>query len=224
MTRMNARAIAFCLGVTVIAAGCESATGARGETRIHLSRTASGSAALFSEAPLSNELGVEATLGKVPMADVASIEVTITRVQAIKRGEDEESEQGWVTLDVTPGARVNLLALPTETGMEIARGELPTGTYGNLRFFVEDATVTFTNAVSVGGAGAARTFDAGTAYPLRIPSSAQAGIRVPGESFTVAEDAGANVTVLFESTASVRSIQTTGNGLQMSPVLTARSR
>lgn len=222
MKRTNFRAIALGLGITIVAAGCESATGTRGETRVQLSRSAAPAAALLAEDLL---LSVAAT-GNVPVADVQSVEVTITRVEALPRNEDEDAEAAWVSLDVTADSRVNLLALPTATegGINIARGELAPGTYGNLRLFVENATVTFAKTVQFGGGVAARTYAAGTAYPLRIPSSEQAGIRVPSVTFTVAEDAGAEVTVLFESGASVQSIQTTGIGLQMSPVLTARNR
>lgn len=222
MIRTNARMLALGLGLSVVAAGCDSATGTRAETRVQLSRSASSTAALLAEGLLL-DAGVATN---VDMADVQSIEVTISRVQAIPGTEDPEAESGWISLDVSSETRVNLLALPvaTEGGIDVARGELPAGTYRNLRFFVDSATVTFARDVAVAGGPNARTYEAGTAHPLRIPSVAQAGIRVPGESFTVAGDAGADVTVLFESAASVRSIQSTGTGLQMSPVLNARSR
>ena len=59
--------------------------------------------------------------------------------------------------------------------------------------------------------------------PLRIPSSEQTGVKIPGADFTIDAETGTEVTVMFDEGTSVQNITITGAGeVIMNPVLTAR--
>lgn len=217
-TRFSALALALALPL----AACEnSGTGADGaEVRVTLSSTG-GSASLapaFSAAALSEAVGAP-----VSLSDVKSIDVTVTRVDAMSR-DSARADSGWVSLKSVSPASVNLLALPTAeaSGIQLARGTVAAGTYTNVRLF-GTATITFSRDVTVSNA-AGSTYKANTAYPLRISSGAQTGIKVPTADFTVTDGSAGTVSLVLSPSASVASIQATGQGLQMSPVLTTHTR
>lgn len=205
------------LAGALLLGGCESLVGSNqgDETRIVLTRSGSASASL---AP-AFYAAVASAMPPVTLDKVASIDITLTQVQALPQGEDEEAETGgWVTLDLTAPATVNFLSLPTDAatgGLEIARGDLPAGTYGNLRLLYSAATITFKEPVTVGRV----TYPANEAIQLTIPSGK---IKVPTASFTVTAESGTTIKVVFDAAASVRKIIATGaDKIIMPPVLTA---
>lgn len=215
-TRLQALALVLSLAAT----GCDQlGTGPdRGETSILLSQSSSASASLAPSFAIS---ALSEMAGPVALSDVKSIDVTITKVQALPASADTSSEAEWVSFDVTTPGTVNLLALPAtaESGIQLARGELPEGEYRSVRlFFSEGATVTFSRDVTVAGGPAARTFVADSVYPLEIPSAAQTGIKVPTAGFTV----GSTVAILFDGSASVKKVIATPKGVRMPPVLSAK--
>lgn len=210
--------------LTFALVGCETGTGPESdsETRVLLARgtvaSSSLSAAVLEADPVFARF---AALGPVALSKVASIDVTITRVDALPAAEDSETEAGWVSLDVTQGGSVNLLSLPmaSEEGLTLARAELPVGTYGNLRFFLQDATITFNEPVTVG----THTFAANEKIPLFIPSGAQTGLKT-NVVFNVAEGDADDVKLIFDATASVEKIVATGAGtIILPPVMVARA-
>ena len=147
--------------------------------------------------------------------------MTVTRVQALPASADENVESAWVSFDVSHRGTINLRTLPTtaETGMQLAKGELPAGSYKNVRLMLdmdgpEAPSITFNKAVEVGPKG----YAAGT-YPLEIPSAAQSGIKIPSAGFTVGE----TVTLTFDGSTSVANVVANPKGVKMSPVLKARS-
>jgi hypothetical protein len=213
ITRNSAVAVALALSVSA----CES-TGPGGETTILMSRSTATS--LSSDALFS--LGGEANLASVPLGSVSSIDVEISAVHALPVNANENTEAAWVALDVTGGGSFDLMNL-SEAGVVLARGELDAGEYKSVRLMVKSATITFSQSVTVGGSPTARTYVAGEAHQLTIPSAAQTGIKVPTAGFSVSETTGDEVTLVFDAAASVQSVQALPTGVQMSPVLTSRS-
>ena len=159
-----------------------------------------------------------ARMGNVSLDQVSSIDVTLDSVQALKL--EEEGAQ-WTSIPVEGDEEersLDLRNLP-EDGVEVARGELAAGDYCNVRFFVSDPTITFSEAVTLGGGPAAMTFAAEEPHPLFIPSEQNTGVKVPTASFTVDEEQE-NITIGFDAGESVQTVNVTGRGLLMTPVLT----
>ena len=240
MTHPPSRVAAAALALATLLGACGTATdpgggldasGASGrETVVRLSQESGGGAA--SRAALADVVaGMTTAGGKVALADVKSIDVTITRVQALPSGANESAEGGWVSLTVSSGGKLNLLALPKQAAnaIQLARGTLPAGSYQNLRLlFTDDATITFARDVTAGGGAAAVTYKANTAYPLDIPGASRTGIKVPLGAFTVPPTGGATIDVTFSGSATVGSVEpnvvATPHGVKMTPVLVARGK
>jgi hypothetical protein len=210
-------------------AACDNTAGPGAESSILLSRGGSTAPSLSTAALASFSIDgapstAGATLSSVPLGSVSSIQVKIHRVQALPASRDENQDAGWISLEVDPvsGGEFDLMAL-SEAGVQLARGELEEGTYSSVRLFVESASITFSSPVTIGAGPMARTYEAGEAYPLTIPSSKQTGIKVPTAGFVVTETTGDVVTLVFDAGVSVQAVQALPTGVQMSPVLTARS-
>ena len=196
-------------------AACGGGTGPEGsgDVQVLLSQRVAANSVLAAELGASGAAAIS-------LADVESIIVTITGVQALLRGEDEDGG-GWVDLGLPLGQNpIDLLSLPG-SGLEIANGELAVGTYGNIRIFYEDpASINLFNNVSVGPSD---FLVADNPHDLRIPSGAQTGIKIPTAGFEV-NGTGATLTIEFDAALSVQTVTATGNGvLMMSPVLTESS-
>lgn len=195
-------------------AACDGGTGpdGAGDVSVRLSQAAVTGAVRAAV--------LDASAGSVSLADVESIEILITGVRALLKGEDENGG-GWVDLELAPAAQnpIDLLALPG-SGIEIANGTLAAGSYGNIRILYEEATINLANDVSVGPAS---FLVADNPHDLTIPSGAQNGIKIPTAGFEVGEGAGETVTIEFDASLSVQNITATGSGkLMMNPVLKER--
>jgi hypothetical protein len=210
------------LAFTAVLAGCDTAVGPRSESTILLS-SGSGSSASFSMAAAGALVGGEEKVSSASVASVGSIVVKITAVQALPAHRDENDSGGWISLPVHAGGEFDLMKL-SETGVELAKGELAAGTYSNVRLMVEDGAITFKAPVTIGSGASAKTYEADKAYPLIIPSGPQTGIKVPTAGFVVTESTGDVVTIVFSADASVQAVQALPTGVQMSPVLTARGK
>lgn len=190
-------------------------------TSVTLTRADDGGAALASQV-VNSRTG----LSQVSLDAVSSIVVRVNRVQ-VHRAETEGDSEGdddagpaWVDLDVET-QEIDLISdLDGGQTLTIAEGELSAGDYDQVRLFVEGATVTFSEPQAVPGAGNQTVTEA----RLTIPSVQQTGIKIPGASFTVEEDAGATVDIEFEAGTSVQNINITGTGeVMMNPVLVSGS-
>lgn len=223
MTQLFTRA-ALMGALTFGMLGCDTGTdpGRGGEAEVLLAR-GSVTAQSLASALVSEEASLFSALATGPVAldNVASITLDITRVDALPAQADTASETAWISLEVTAGGQINLLALPAadEGGLTLARGELPAGTYSNVRLFVENPTITLRDAVRVGQ----QTYPADQPIPLFIPSGAQTGLKT-SISFTVADGEAPDVKLIFDAGASVNRIIATGAGrLILPPVLGART-
>lgn len=201
-----------------VLAACSDTTGTSdGEVRVRMAASAT-TAASFDGTDLI------AASGPLTVSMIDSIMVTVVAVEAIRAessDEDDDKAGRYVRLDLTEtgGVRINLLGLPLDsTGLIIARGELREGTYNRIRLRIEpgSAKISLNSDVAFGGNS---VLEAGI-YDLEIPSSAQSGIKVQTANFTVDDDAGADVTLVFDLNTSIGNIHTTGNGrIIMNPVL-----
>jgi hypothetical protein len=208
-----------------------TASSASSRETVVLLRQESGAGAASRAAVADVAAGLTTAGGRVSLGDVKSIDVTITQVQALPAGANEDAEGGWVSLPVVAGGKLDLLALPSQaaSAVQLARGTLPAGEYRNLRLlFTDGATITFAHDVTAGGGAAAVTYRASTAYPLDIPGASKAGIKVPLGTFTVPPTGGATIDVTFSGPATVGSVEpnvvATPHGVKMTPVLVARGR
>lgn len=215
---------ALLAGLAVMLSGCDMATGPKSgsETQVLLAQGSAAArsiaAALLSSDPVMSQA---VAAGPVALENVASIDMTITRVDALPAQQDTTRESAWVSLEVTAGGGINLLALPAADagGLTLARAELPAGKYGHVRLFVKDATITFKEPVRVGQ----HTYAANQKISLFIPSGDQTGLKT-AVSFSVAEGNAQDVKLIFDAAASVNRIIVTGAGtVILPPVLGARA-
>lgn len=213
MSRKSATIFTIAAFLALPLAACdEGPTGISGTTSVQLT---SGSSAASASLISFSQHG-EAGGGNVSLDMVSSIDVTLISVEALRLQADGEAQ--WAALEVDE-QELNLLDLP-EGGVEVARGELEAGDYCNVRFFVGDATITFNEDATLGGGPSATTFEADEPHDLFIPSAGNTGIKVPTARFSV-DDEQENVTVAFEAGESVQTVNVTGAGVLMTPVLTA---
>lgn len=189
-------------------------------TSVTLSQAGSGSAALASQF-MASRTG----LSQVSLDAVSSIVVEVNRVEVHRvestnegdgDGEDGEGQPAWVSLNVETQEVDLINDLSDGQTVTLAEGELSAGDYDQVRLFIEGATITFSEPQSVPGAGDQTVSEA----QLTIPSVNQTGIKIPGASFTVAEDGGPTVDIEFDADTSVQNITITGTGdVKMNPVL-----
>jgi hypothetical protein len=146
--------------------------------------------------------------------------------------EDGDSSAGvsgasWVTLELVEGTLIISFAEPPPEAvegdasangsmLEIAAGELPGGTYKNVRLLGE-ATITFSEDLTMGSA----EYMAGEPYPLEIPSSESSGVKVQTPKFAVDDGGTAAVTIVFDGAESIKKIKLNPAGAKMVPVMRA---
>lgn len=214
-------------GLALSLAGCEEGLGmgpGGTQTQVRLSRGSVASQSLASAAVASFNLaaagpgaGGQGGGGPVALSNVASLKLAVTEVRAVPLQADTAQKAEWVTLKVANPTTLDLLTLPSsaENGLVLARGDLPSGTYRNLRIFVQSPVIVFKQDVRVGPF----TYKAGEEHPVSIPGADQTGIKVPTGSFTV-DEAGAEVRVVFDPAASLGKIIPAGpTGIKMIPVI-----
>lgn len=236
MTRRTYRLTVFALAFGFPLAACEqtvtaadpardsaleasgAAAAALAETTILLSEDGSAGAS-FSRSLVD---GMAASGGPaVSLGDVKSIVVKVGKVEVLRADSAKLREDSVITLKVTGGSKIDLLALPTKAadGLQLAKGTLPAGTYSNLRLVLDSASITFKTDVSSKGGPNATTYRKDTAYPVTIPGGE---LRVPTGSFTVSRDAGATVSVAFSGSETVKKVVVTPKEIEVTPVLTAK--
>jgi hypothetical protein len=157
---------------------------------------------------------------------VLSLTVEVTEIQFLPRqAEAQAGDDGvWISLSLAQPVPLDLMTLPTEgeSPLVIASGEVPVGSYGDVRLFVENAQIVFKGDINL---GVAFGFKGGVAYPVTIPSGPRTGIKTDAE-FSVTADAEGNVNdvhLLFSPTATFLNVSGTGTGeVILAPVIRSR--
>ncbi|MEJ2678875.1 MAG: DUF4382 domain-containing protein [Gemmatimonadota bacterium] len=161
----------------------------------------------------------------IPLAAVASIDVTLTGVQVKQwrrtfggggTGGPAGAPSGWTTVDVPDSPIIDLMNLPAD-GLTIAAGALEPGSYRQVRLLFSDAQITLSEDVTLPDS----TVIAAGTYPLQVGGVDHDWFYVQTAQFTVTEDQ-ADVIIEFDPAASVRAIVVLDDGtLVMPPVLRA---
>ena len=208
--------------VGVACQGAATDPGATAAVSVTMQRVGAGTAAQAAAGWFASASG---GMGRIDLATVDSLMVTLDRIEFLPAVQDEGDENGengdgegggWVPLDVED-VRFDLLALPTtdETGIVLVTGELPVGDYLRVRLFVTDPMVWFNTPILL---GQAFTFDADVGYEVFIPSGDQTGIKTD-QGFSVPEGGG-DVALVFDENASLANVAATGNGsVILAPVI-----
>lgn len=147
---------------------------------------------------------------------VASLTVQVTAVEFLPQGSADE-ESAWVRADLDQAVTVDLAALPGdgESAQVIATGDVPVGTYGNVRLFVEDAEITFKGPITL---GVTLELLASVAYDVSIPSAAQTGIKT--DATVTVDDDGGQVLLVFRPATTFQNVTATGSGtVILNPVI-----
>lgn len=199
-----------------IGACSDDATGPRGTGDLSVTLgqlDGSSSAAVGERSP---------RLSHVELSSVESIIVTVHRVQVhpVDPGEDGGSAdaQGWIDLELTAPAQIDLRDLSSAPSLTVAEGEgLSAGQYDGVRFFFNGISVTFNAAQTVPG-----TQETITEGSLVVPSGNETGIKVSGASFTIETDGTTTFDAMWDASTSVANVTIAStNEVIMAPVLVA---
>lgn len=229
----TAAAAAVAAALPILAACEGDATvgpAASGNYRVTLAGTDDGASAARTSA--EGEDGVRAaTLSResVDAVELVLEAVEVYRLNADTTGSDttQGPDARWVRLEVVSDSDdgdsasvvLDLTELPGDSaGIEVAAGDLESGTYEGLRLRFSGAELVLSDSARLGDGGAAATYGPGT-YDLFVPSGAQTGVKLPSVRFTMTDDDAETTTVLADTDASIRNINITGRGFLMTPVL-----
>lgn len=152
----------------------------------------------------------------ITLADVDSLNARVTRVEAlpVANQADSASDGAWQSVEVVGSGLLNLVKLPTVGGIVVGSDSVPSGEYGNLRFFMEDMTIWFNKQIPVGQI----LFMPNTPYTLTMPSSTQSGLKTKA-TFTI-PDGGGQVNIVFDGSATLANLTVGGTGAVIAaPVL-----
>jgi hypothetical protein len=161
---------------------------------LQLLMTQDGSAA----ASIAPAFAISGSAGDVPLTSIESIVLTVVQVDLKPSSETEEEGGEWIRVPLTDPVMVDLLALPTVGGQEVAEGQV--------------AATSFKEGVVIGD-------DEPLEQPLSIPSCESSGLKIKGATFMVPEDSESTVILEVETDATVQSINWNATGFRMSPVM-----
>ncbi len=203
-------------GLSVL--GCTDSTGLGKPAPISVTLQQASSAAA---APSFQIMSPQGPAGVISLADVDSLNVRVTGVEALPvvNEEDSANDGAWQSVDVVGNGLLNLVKLPTETqgAFVVASDSVPSGDYGHVRFFMQDMTIWLNKQIQVGQI----IFQANTPYTVTLPSGAQTGLKTKAQ-FTIPEGGG-QVAIVFDGTATLANLSVTGTGaVVLAPVLQQR--
>lgn len=195
--------------------GCSDSTGLGKPAPISVTLQQAGS---VIAAPSLQVMSPQGPAGVISLADVDSLNVRVTQVQALPvvNQADSGSDGAWQSVEVVGNGLLNLAKLPTSTqgAFVVASDSIPSGAYGNVRFFLQDMTIWFNKQIQVGQI----IFQSNTPYTVTMPSGTQTGLKTKA-SFTL-PDGGGSVAIIFDGTATLANLTITGTGsVVAAPVL-----
>jgi hypothetical protein len=214
--------IGMALAVAGVAACSDGGPGEREQVDVEMQQTS----AIFAQVTggwATSLTGGEGTTAVISPDVVASLTVRITEIQFLPADQEGNEDEGgaWVSLQLSSPVTIDLMTLPTEgeSPLVIASGSVLVGDYANVRLFVDEAVIRFSETVSL---GLALTFDADVDYDVTIPSGAETGIKTDA-SFSVVADAEGTVNevgLLFSPGATFLNVSGTGTGnVMLAPVI-----
>jgi hypothetical protein len=182
---------------------------------LQLLMTQDGSAA----ASIAPAFAISGSAGDVPLTSIESIVLTVVQVDLKPSSETEEEGGEWIRVPLTDPVMVDLLALPTVGGQEVAEGQVAATSFKEVRLICDgEATITLSEPVTVTG-GVVIGDDEPLEQPLSIPSCESSGLKIKGATFMVPEDSESTVILEVETDATVQSINWNATGFRMSPVM-----
>ncbi len=216
--RLTFRVLGILAMTGPFALGCTDSTGLGKPAPISVTLQQSSSAAAAPSFQLMSPQGATAV---VTLADVDSLNARVTSVDALPVASEKDStnDAAWQSVNVVGNGLINLVKLPTETqgAIVVATDSIPSGDYGNLRFFLEDITIWFNKQIGVGQI----VFQPNTPYTVTMPSGTETGLKTKA-TFTLAEGGG-QVSIVFDGTATLANLSVTGTGaVILAPVLRQR--
>lgn len=156
-----------------------------------------------SSSPSAGTGTLQVSIVDAPALDVASFDVTISKVQAHvinPHDTNDNDESHFVTLSSAPQT-INLYPGTVKVESLLGSAQLPSGRYSQVRLFVTSAQV---------------TNRAGQTFPVTVPSGAQTGIKVNVDYTVLPNDV---VSVLLDFNIA-RSLIQQGNGnYRLQPVV-----
>jgi len=177
--------------------------------------TQDGSAA----ASIAPAFAISGSAGDVPLTSIESIVLTVVQVDLKPSSETEEEGGEWIRVPLADPVIVDLLALPSVGGQEVAEGQVAATSFKEVRLICGgEATITLSEPVTVTG-GVVIGDDEPLEQPLTIPSCESSGLKIKGATFMVPEDAQSTVILEVETDATVQSVSWNANGFRMSPVM-----
>jgi hypothetical protein len=214
------RVLSRCVFVALSAfsLGCGGLFGGNDTAEVEVRLTAAGLSPMTAS---TSGLLADASAAAIDPTDVASLLVTVTDIQFLPAGGEENGNGGWQSLGLGAPAQLELTGLPTagQSPVLIAAGELEVGEYSMVRFVAPGGTIEFATDLTL---GQSNTFDAETPYDVTVPSGSQTGIKTD-VSFSVTDDGqgGTNaVDLLFDETATYQNVTATGSGgVSLAPVI-----
>lgn len=215
--------LALVAAAALATAGCGDAAGPAGAGRAII--------ALSGDAPAASRVSdrLRLSAGDVPTDAVSSLTLDLTRIdvhvagsdidEPLEEGEEGEDpgevgEAGWITLEVSLEAPIDLLDLAALGTVELAEGTVPAGKITQIRLFFDTLELTLDTDVDV----ANQTVAAGV-YAVRVPSAEQTGLKINQVNTTVSDGETGTVTLEIGVDASIGSLVYNANGFQLSPVL-----
>jgi len=146
-----------------------------------------------------------------PSCGYDAVNITVDRVRVNKNASAGDSDAGWVDIEVSPPARIDLLSLTNGILFTLGETPLETGTYTQMRLVLAANDIANPLANSVVPTG-------GAEVPLTTPSAQQSGLKSTVD-IPVAQNQLADFVIDFDACKSVVTAGNSGKYL-LKPVIT----
>ena len=116
----------------------------------------------------------------------------------------------WFSLDIVGSGHVDLLHLPVDSasGLTLAAGAVPAGSYGAARLIVSSANIYFNTPITNGTV----TLAANTAYPVLLPHRPGGPMGIMTNAGFTVPTGGGSVILIFDKAATIGGAAVTDSG------------